>query len=63
MGKRSTKKNSLFIIDHCPHTAEFVNHCCKNNGKVFSTKLSQKTCQINVNIFQLSGERLEDLRV
>ena len=35
----------------------------KRDGKEKKLRLSQKTCQINVNIFQLSGERLEDLRV
>jgi hypothetical protein len=33
------------------------------NGKEKKLGLSQKTCQIMTTIFQLSGERLEDLRV
>jgi len=38
-----------------------VPHKAKWEGK--KLRLSQKTCQINTNIFQLSGERLEDLRM
>jgi hypothetical protein len=41
-----------------------IHHCPPAGGwEGFTDALSQKTCQANSTIFQLSGERLEDIRM
>jgi len=41
-----------------------IHHCFGLSGwEGFNNASSQKTCQIKTIIFQLSGERLEDLRM